>query len=220
MLSQITDTSPIDPLLIRDMGRQYDIAEVYETSKIEYLAKAWFVCSIVLVLLGVSAQWVLGTTVGASMDPTVYAGQTTLRIPASLAYAFTDVKRGDIVVVSAPVNEKKWVKRVIATAGETISFDAGSVLINRVPIFEPYLAPENSTYQSSIPDDFMPNFIAGCVGFVSASVDCKVAPGYVYLLGDNRDISFDSRTVGPVSEKSIKSKIVAKVWPLGSFQIF
>jgi signal peptidase I len=142
----------------------------------------------------------------ASMNPTLLEGDRVL--VNKLSYHFHDVNRGDVVVFerdpsqpdSSPDETKDLIKRVIGLPGENIYFDNGRVFINGKALDEPYLPPGTNTLQ----------------GTISCTVDkpCQVPQGDVWVMGDNRTNSQDSRYIGPVSEDTIVGRAFVRVWPL------
>lgn len=119
-----------------------------------------------------------------------------------LRYRWTDIKRGDIVVVHSKgtgwetMEDGDIVKRVIALPGETVAGDKnGQIRINGVRLIEPYKYLDG---QDGRPE-FGPTL---------------VPPGSVYLMGDHRNDSTDSRVVGPIPETNIVGKAVFRFWPL------
>lgn len=131
---------------------------------------------------------------GDSMDNTLRDGDQLL-----LYTNVTEYQRGDIVVVDrytvAPL-----VKRIIAVGGDTIKIDDnGMVYLNGMMLSEPYVKGETT------PKD--------CVETVI------VPSGYVFVMGDNRVDSHDSRSseIGLVSVKDIVGKAVYRLSPLSSF---
>lgn len=108
----------------------------------------------------------------ASMEPTLMTHD--LGIANRLAYVKHDVQRGDIVSFNKIVDGKKevYAKRIIGLPGETISFESGYVLVNGEMIDEPYINSEIET---------------NCQKTFTVPEDCY------FVLGDNREISNDSR---------------------------
>lgn len=106
--------------------------------------------------------------------------------------------RGDIVVLQPPVADATdpYIKRVIALPGETVSFQDGDVYIDGVKLDEPYIE----------------DGITECSGFCHQGT---VPEGYVFVLGDNRGHSSDSRSFGPVPLENIIGKAWFANWPLG-----
>ncbi|MCR5636474.1 MAG: signal peptidase I [Clostridiales bacterium] len=114
-------------------------------------------------------------------------------------------KQGDIVIVShAEKYDEPIVKRVIATEGQTIDidYDSGKVYVDGNEIYEPYL-----TY----------NIEGLRVGYDDVSFPCVVPDNAVFVLGDNRPVSLDSRTsvIGFISCDDIIGKAVFVVYPFG-----
>jgi signal peptidase I len=164
--------------------------------------------ALALVLLTLAA---LRATVGEpfgvkalSMTPTLGDGDRILvnKVP----YRFGHPQRGDVVVVEAParasasgwawpVEEERFVKRVVGLPGETVEGRGGQVLVNGIPLAEPYLADGATT----------PPFPAAVV-----------PDGSYFLLGDNRGLSVDSRTFGPVPGDAVVGRADVVIWPLGS----
>ena len=116
----------------------------------------------------------------------------------NVVYPFHPPERGDIIVFDAPVNgaSKPYIKRVIGLPGETVEIHDNHVYINGQEIEEPYLE--------------------GAETFCSGPRNCPavtVPEGHIYVLGDNRDNSQDSRVFGPVDVDSIIGKAWVTYWP-------
>ena len=113
-------------------------------------------------------------------------------------FPFHSPKRGDVVVLHPPVKSPEpYIKRVIGLAGERVTFEQGYVYINGVKLDESY--------------------IDGPITFCRGSTNCDLGPipdGYVYVLGDNRDNSSDSRSFGLVKIDDIVGKAWFTNWPL------
>ncbi len=126
-----------------------------------------------------------------------------------LSYRLHDVNRGDVVVFEKPplasgdIND--LIKRVIALPGETLTLVDGEVYINGTRLDEPYILGK-----LSLPErDIIPN----CDGAPGPD-RCTIPPGFVFVMGDNRTGSSDSRTFGPIEESSIVGRAFLKVWPI------
>ena len=139
-----------------------------------------------------------------SMEPALEPGDRIL--VDSDEHDVTTIDRGDIVVVTAPKGETfgvtTLVKRVIGLPDETVTIDGGHVLIDGHVLDEPYLAPD------------VPTLGVGSHP-CPPSDPCHIPDDAVWLMGDNRTDSKDSRFFGPVAESTIVGRAFARYWPLG-----
>lgn len=158
-----------------------------------------------------------------SMENTLMIGDRVL--VSKFLYRFTEPKYGQIVVFVSPYGEKApqldrgpvgnffngiaeglglkstekdFIKRVIATEGQTVEVKDGSVRVNNQRLSEPYL------HDRSPMPDYGPT---------------KVPKDRVFVMGDNRNNSQDSRVFGPISESSILGRAFILIWPPGRFEI-
>ena len=125
-----------------------------------------------------------------SMEPTLYERQRL--VIEKISYHLHAPRRGDIVVLHAPDGgDIALIKRVIGLPGETIEVRNGQVLINGHPLQEPYLRTlTNGVFPlTPIPDDA------------------------IFVMGDNRDRSRDSRTFGPVPIEDVVGRAWLRYWP-------
>jgi signal peptidase I len=150
-----------------------------------------------------------------SMEPTLKVGDRI--VVDKLSYHLHGIGRGDIVVFTTPPNENcagppvaDLVKRVIGLPGEIISLRDGRVYINGTLYPEPFLPPaiRNDTYPgpSSAP--------------YSLHQPYRIPQGDVFMMGDNRPFSCDSRFWGPVPESTIVGKVDLRIWPLTRIGFF
>lgn len=134
---------------------------------------------------------------GQSMYPSL---STNNRIIVNLfQYRFSEPRRGDIVVFPCPIDgSKDYIKRVIGLPGEEIEIINGRVIVNGRALQEPYLIGE----------------------FINDNMDrITLDSDQIFVLGDNRINSEDSRTWGPVNRKFIKGRAVMIFWPIKSFHL-
>ena len=125
------------------------------------------------------------------------------------AYWLHEPERGDIVIVHYPDRTERFVKRIIAFGGETISIMDGYVYINGQKLDE-----------SAYAGDWYGNITRLVTTVGSVNGVYKVPEGYVFVMGDNRNLSHDSRArdVGPIANEQVLGKCVAVVWPLGAIR--
>ncbi len=160
-----------------------------------------------------------------SMEDTLLPGDFVIatKFDYGLKIPFTDIKlfsgklpkRGEIVIFTYPSDKNKdFVKRVIALPGDTIEIRDKVVYINNKPLFEPYVVYKDSYYYKSINIDkesFQNLWLNGAFAsgqkFIRDNFGPVVVPkNAVFVMGDNRDYSFDSRFWGPLDIKYLKGK--------------
>lgn len=170
------------------------------SARIKAFARETVLCTLqalILTLIIINFVGRVSIVQGSSMSPTLF---TDNRVLVNLmAYHFGAPKRGEIVIFQCPVNPgRDYIKRVIGLPGEVIQVKDGVVLINGNSLDEPYLEGI----------DLLDN------------VDPTVIPkGKVYVMGDNRQNSEDSRFFGSLDEKLIKGKAQLIFWPPKSFHV-
>jgi signal peptidase I len=112
-------------------------------------------------------------------------------------YPFHSAERGDIIVLNPPqYSPEPFIKRTIGVAGDVIDIRGGFVFVNGTQLDEPYIDGAITDCGRSL----------YCDGFV-------VPNGSVYVLGDNRQHSFDSRSFGPVPLDNVIGKAWFSNWP-------
>jgi len=127
---------------------------------------------------------------GPSMEPNLHQGQ--FLVVNKLAYRLGGVQRGDIVVFHYPnAPRRDLIKRVIGLPGDRLEIVRGQVWINGQPLDEPYvLEPGGYSYPPTV-----------------------IEPDHVFVMGDNRNNSNDSRRWGSLPIRSIVGKVVLCYWP-------
>ena len=148
----------------------------------------------VAVLLALIAAFFVRTpqVSGPSMEPHIAPGEVVLI--NTLAYRFGEPRRGDIVAfrhVTDAVSEL-FIKRVIGLPGDRVRIDAGMVYVNGAKIDEPYVTFADTR---SFPE-------------------LTVPPNSIFVLGDNRANSEDSRFFGAVPEDALVGRALAGIWPV------
>lgn len=129
---------------------------------------------------------------GLSMEPNLH---TDMRLVVEkVSYKLHSPERGDIVVLRLRAGDELLIKRVIALPGEEVAIHDGQVFIDGEPLEEPYLDQETR-------------------GNLAPRV---VPPLHVFVMGDNRRASNDSRSFGPVHVDNILGRAWFAYWPLGA----
>ena len=124
------------------------------------------------------------------MEPSLHDGDILLLVKTG------NYKEGKLCCISW--QNKLLIKRVIAKAGDTIDIDAeGNVSVNGVPLNEPYLTEKS-------------------LGECDITFPYQVPDGRIFVMGDKRSTSIDSRNsaVGSVGDDQIIGQVLFKVWPL------
>lgn len=142
---------------------------------------------------------------GDSMDPTLVDGERVI------ALKNTEVKRFDIVTFPAPDDPgKNYIKRVIGLPGDNIEYKNDQLYINGKKVAEPYL----DEFKKELTDDQPLTYDFNLKDLFGAE---KVPAGELFVLGDNRRISKDSRIIGMIQEKNIMADVKFVFWPLDRF---
>lgn len=143
---------------------------------------------------------------GASMEPNFHDHEYL--IIDEISYRFGEKERGDIIVFRYPRNPQEYfIKRLIGLPGEEVQIKDGEVYIynNENPdgflLSEPYLAEGTNTYAMN-------------------SDKIKISDNEIFVLGDNRGSSKDSRVFGPVNKSFIVGKVMFRGWPFNRAQFF
>ena len=127
---------------------------------------------------------------GASMENTLLHGERLM--VDKLTYRFREPKRGEIIVLNAP-GSRRFIKRIVAVGGDTVQERNGVLFVNGVAVEEPYVDNKTSMTWGPI----------------------LVPPGHVWVMGDNRPRSDDSRgSVGFLPVTKIVGRTLFRYWPL------
>lgn len=184
-----------------------------ETKSINYLKEVlqWVQCIIIAVVIALLIRGLIFEPVlvdGHSMDNTLDHGQRLIEY--KLGYFFSPPKRGDVIVLQyqkgvlkyLPLPDPReidYIKRVIGLPGDEIEIKDGKVFVNGQALTEPYAKGRTEPLGMKFP--------------------VKVPENNVFVLGDNREHSSDSRnqSLGFVSYDRIRGKAVFRIWPLDKF---
>ena len=136
---------------------------------------------------------------GESMQPTFH--HEDLGLSSIWAKNNEELEYGDVVIVK--MKDELWVKRVIGLPNDKVSCKDNQVFVNDVIIHEDYL------------DESYVNEEIATHGYFTQDFDeIKLKDDEVYLMGDNRIHSLDSRIVGPFKLSQIKAKNILIIWPI------
>ncbi|AZN40932.1 signal peptidase I [Paenibacillus albus] len=159
----------------------------------------WFISlavAIVVALLVQNYAFAQTEVKNISMQKTLVEGQRL--IEDKVSYYFEKPQRGDIVIINGPESDKRLIKRVIGLPGDVIDFtEDGRVTINGEALEEPYI--KGLTYANGL------------------QVPYTVPDKTVFVMGDNRENSMDSRAIGPIAFSSVEGRAVFRLWPLNKF---
>lgn len=174
--------------------RAYAIPPTWRTSVVETLDASIFAAllSLLIITFVVQAFYIPS----GSMEPTLQVDDRIL--VSKFSYRLGAIERGDVIVFHYPLNPgKDFVKRVVALGGETVELRDGVVLINGNPITELY-----------------PTALAGGDRACTSSYGPQTIPeGQLFVLGDNRCNSEDSRFFGFVPVQNVVGKALFIYWP-------
>jgi signal peptidase I len=144
-----------------------------------------------------------------SMENTLQPGQYVL--VDKLTPRWSPYVRGDIVVFNPPAGLEEatgvpFIKRVIGLPGDHVQLRDGRVFVNDKPLTEPYIFEDQGKAQRTDPS-------------LGGAKSWKVPSGELFLMGDHRGESEDSRAFGPVAITSIIGRAWLRYWPVETFGI-
>lgn len=140
---------------------------------------------------------------GASMEPVFHDGDYLM--VDEISYRFRQPDRGEVVVFHPPSGQSFFIKRIIALPGERLEIKNGQVKVYRgdkvspLVLSEDYLSPGVKTF---------------------GDINVVLEEGEYYVLGDNRNFSYDSRSWGPLSRDKIVGLVRVRLWPLNKVMAF
>jgi len=135
---------------------------------------------------------------GASMEPSFYTGEYILT--SKITYKFRPPQKGDVVVFRSPKNpDIEYIKRIIGLPGDTVVIrEDGGVYVNGALVTENYIAAKTNLWEG---------------GFSKAEVPLTVPQNELFVMGDNRPRSSDSREFGTVPIDSIIGQVFYRYFP-------
>ncbi|WP_088102772.1 signal peptidase I [Halalkalibacter urbisdiaboli] len=170
-----------------------------ETNQNEWLE--WIKAIVIALMLALIIRTFFFTSYevqGESMMPNAHDGERF--IVNKVGYGFSKPERFDMIVFNA-TNEDDYIKRVIGLPGDLIRYENDILYVNDEPIEEPFLDQRKAEYGEGL---YTNDFVCSDV----------VPENHVFVLGDNRPNSLDSRRIGFVSEEQIVGKVDLRFWPL------
>lgn len=134
---------------------------------------------------------------GTSMDPTFNSGDYIFT--SKVAYKFRSIERGDVIVFKSPSNpDIEYIKRIIGLSGDKIMIKDGEVYVNGIRLTEGYISTKTNLWEG---------------GFSKNGAETIVPDGDIFVMGDNRPRSSDSREFGPVPITSIIGQVFFRYFP-------
>ncbi|WAA13620.1 signal peptidase I [Fervidibacillus halotolerans] len=164
----------------------------------------WIKIFIIAAILTAIIRFFLFTPIvvdGESMMPTLEDNDRM--IVNKLSYLIGEPKRFDIIVFHAP-EKKDYIKRIIGLPGDHIEYKNDTLYINGQKYDEPYL------------DKYKKELVGGTL---TEPFSIVVPEGHVFVMGDNRRYSKDSRHIGPIPMENVLGKANIIYWPLDEIKI-
>jgi signal peptidase I len=167
------------------------------------------------VVLTLILFWVIQSFVAQPFQVRQFSMQDTIEdqefvLVDRLTPRFDGYHRGDIIVFTPPANTESdrpepFIKRVIGVAGDRIAIEDGKVLVNDILLDEPYLFSVDGKAQPTNLDGDGDRWTVG--------------PGELFVMGDHRTRSSDSRAFGPIEATSVIGRAWLRYWPLATFGV-
>ncbi|GIO06290.1 signal peptidase I S [Brevibacillus reuszeri] len=142
---------------------------------------------------------------GESMETTLHNSEKLVVNKA--IYYLQDPKPGDIIVFHAE-QKRDYIKRVIAVAGDTVEVKNDELYVNGKLVEEPYLAQHKEQAKAQ-----------GEPFFTNDFPPVQIPAEHIFVMGDNRLNSHDSRAIGPVAVSTVVGRAEFTFWPLGDIRV-
>ncbi|KAF4325650.1 hypothetical protein G195_000623 [Phytophthora kernoviae 00238/432] len=173
----------------------------------------WLKAIVIALVLVILIRWLLFKPFvvdGPSMQPNFHTGERV--IVNEILYDIREPQRGEVIVFHVPSEGRDFIKRVIAVTSDTVEVQDDTVLVNGKKVDETYIQgaidaaeANGGTYNvKDFPNEQFP--------------DGKVPEGHVFVMGDNRPNSTDSRMIGYVSLTDIVGRADVIFWPIGDIK--
>ncbi|BFH14859.1 signal peptidase I [Paenibacillus melissococcoides] len=169
----------------------------------------WVKAIAIAVVLVVIVRWLLFAPFivdGPSMEPNFWTGERL--IVNKVLYDFREPKRGEVVVFHVPEENRDLIKRVIGVAGDTIDYRGDDLYVNGNKVEEPYI-------QEALDEAHKNGELYNDRDFPNDLIQKNTVPeGYIFVMGDHRNNSTDSRMLGFISLKDVIGRADVIFWPL------
>ncbi len=134
---------------------------------------------------------------GASMEPTFESGDYIFT--SKITYRFRKPERGDVIVFRSPRNQDiEFIKRIIVLPGDVVMVHDQEIYLNQKIINEPYISAKTPLWEG---------------GFIKDGVPFLVPDGELFVMGDNRPRSSDSREFGSIPLPSVIGQVFYRYFP-------
>lgn len=139
---------------------------------------------------------------GDSMVPNFHSGDYL--IIDEISYRFTEPQRGDVVVLKYPLDpSQRFIKRIIGLPGETVQVKNGEVWIS-----------QDGEVFTQLKESYLPDSL-----ITEGDVNLMLREGKYFVMGDNRQFSYDSRRWGELPQGDIIGKVFFRVLPLQAMSL-
>jgi len=134
---------------------------------------------------------------GASMEPTFISGDYIFT--SKVTYKLRSFHRGDVVVFKSPQNpDIEYIKRIIALPKDTLEIRDSGVYVNNIQISESYISAKTNLWEG---------------GFAKNGEPITIPDGEIFVMGDNRPRSSDSREFGPIPISGVIGHVFYRYFP-------
>ncbi|MNC37546.1 Signal peptidase I T [compost metagenome] len=169
----------------------------------------WVKAIAIALVLVILIRWLLFKPFivdGPSMQPNFHTGERV--IVNEILYDIRSPQRGEVIVFHVPSEGRDFIKRVIGVAGDTVKVEGDVVTVNGEPVNETYI-------QGAIDEAHNNNALYNNKNFPNEDfTDGTVPKGHVFVMGDNRSDSTDSRMIGYVPLGDIVGRADLIFWPV------
>ncbi len=174
----------------------------------------WVKAIAIALVLVILIRWLLFKPFivdGPSMQPNFHTGERV--IVNEILYDIRSPQRGEVIVFHVPSEGRDFIKRVIGVAGDTVKVEGDVVTVNGKPVNESYI-------QGAIDEAHNNNALYNNKNFPNEEfTDGTVPEGHVFVMGDNRSDSTDSRMIGYVPLGDIVGRADLIFWPVKDISV-